>query len=234
MRVWVKICGLTTEEAVDAAVVAGADAVGFVFAESPRRVTPERAAELARRLPPSVLKVAVFADPGREEIEPVLERLAPDRIQMEAVSPLLGSDGLRERAIPVFRASVDLAERVDRFLKDRKGGRTASAPTPTGVEGAVARQRGADPLPFSNGTILLDGGSSGRGESADWSLAERIARKSSIILAGGLNATNVGRAIRQVRPHGVDVSSGVESSRGVKDPVRIAAFLDAVRRAEDE
>jgi phosphoribosylanthranilate isomerase len=206
MRARIKICGLTGEEAIDAAIESGADAVGFVFAPSPRRVTPERAVALARRLPSFVLKVAVFADATAEEVREVTARLAPDRIQIEAgSSDALGGD-MRARVLPVFHDGPKLLQEVASYREASTG----------------------DP------TILLDGRLSGRGETADWGVAAQVARTARVVLAGGLNPENVVLAIRIVRPYAVDVSSGVESSPGVKDPIRIAAFVAAVRAAEVE
>ncbi len=206
MRVRIKICGLTSGEAVDAAVDCGVDAVGFVFAPSSRRVTPERAASLARRLPSFVLKVAVFASPTTEEVREVLDCLSPDRIQIEAGSIGGLEEEPRARAIPVFHDGPGLLREIASF-----------------------RECQADPP-----TILLDGRASGRGETGDWNAAAQIARTARVVLAGGLNPENVGRAIRIARPYAVDVSSGVESSPGVKDPNRIAAFVASVREAEVE
>lgn len=203
MRVRIKICGLTSEEAIDAAVACGVDAAGFVFAPSPRRVTAERAADLARKLPSFVLKVAVFAEPTAAEVERVVALMDPDRIQIEAGS--IGALGatMRRRAIPVFHDSPD--------EREWGGGRWSEVPA-----------------------ILLDGRRSGHGEACDWSLAAQLAQSTRLVLAGGLSPENVARAIRIVRPFAVDVSSGVESSPGVKDPGRIAAFVAAVRVAEVE
>ncbi len=206
MRVRVKICGLASPEAVDAAVEHGADAVGFVFSPSPRRVTIEQALALRRRIPSFVSRVAVFADPAPEEVRWILDAFDPDAVEADeqsvrALRPLVG-----ERALPVFHDGPGVMDRIRRFLDE--------GPKPGGV--------------------VLDGARSGAGIAADWDVAARVARLVHVVLAGGLNPGNVGQAIRTVRPFAVDVSSGVESSPGQKDPARIAAFIAAVRSAEAE
>ncbi len=198
MSVFVKICGCRTREAVEAAVDAGADALGFVFAPSPRRVTPEHARELCDGLPDHVIRVAVMHRPSADEWLEVRQIFRPEWLQTDAddFAPLpVGGD---VRPLPVYRdlGSLD--------------------------EDAVAVQ----PL------ALFEAGASGMGVRADWERAARLAARTDLILAGGLDPDNVATAIRQVRPWGVDVSSGVERKRGVKDLDRIVAFIDAAK-AED-
>lgn len=194
MSLLVKICGVTTPEAVDAAVAAGAAAIGFVFHEpSPRHVTPERAAMLARRLPAGVASVAVTLHPRREDVERVLQALMPDVWQSDAEN----LDALELPACvarwPVFRHAAPKS---------------------------VIRRR-----------LIFDARVSGRGLRADWQRAAELARRSELVLAGGLDASNVGNAIAAVRPFGVDVSSGVESAPGVKDAALIRAFIASARDA---
>ena len=193
---WIKICGLRTLEAIDAAAGAGANAVGFVFhSDSPRNVTVEAARALQRAVPDGIERVAVFLHPSQALLDAVLAALEPDWVQTDA-SDLAG---LRvptgQRVLPVLRS------------------------------GAAH----AGPLPPR---CLFESSSSGAGECADWSTAARVARASQLVLAGGLDPSNVGDAVRAVRPFGVDVSSGVESSRGVKDAARIREFIRAARAAE--
>ena len=193
---WIKICGLRTLEAIDAAAGAGANAVGFVFhSDSPRNVTVEAARALQRAVPDGIERVAVFLHPSQALLDAVLAGLEPDWVQTDA-SDLAG---LRvptgQRVLPVLRS------------------------------GAAH----AGPLPPR---CLFESSSSGAGERADWSTAARVARASQLVLAGGLDPSNVGDAVRAVRPFGVDVSSGVESSRGVKDAARIREFIRAARAAE--
>ncbi len=193
---FVKICGLTTPAAVAAAVDGGADAVGFVFAESVRRTQPEIARSLCEPVPEDVVRVAVMRHPSAAEWQAVREVFEPDWLQTD-VADLASLDlGDTCAALPVYRN----AELVD-------------------------EQQWPSPL-------LFEGLSSGSGRTADWQRAAAIAARTELILAGGLNAANVADAIAAVRPWGVDVSSGVESSPGQKDPDKIAEFIARVRAAE--
>jgi phosphoribosylanthranilate isomerase len=200
MRVWVKICGLTTAADVRAAIEAGVDAVGFVFAASPRRLVPEDAAELAAGVPAGIVRVAVMRHPLTEEWDEVAAIVRPDWLQAEARDFQALRLPRGTRALPVYR--------------DVPGLDTA----------ALAREDQA----------LFEAPASGVGRAPDWARARGLAPLTRLVLAGGLHADNVAEALRRVRPWGVDVSSGVEASRGVKDPARIAAFVRAVRRAERE
>lgn len=199
MTVFVKVCGLSTAADVAAAVDAGADAIGFVFAESPRRVSVDEAARLTRDVPASMVRVAVMRHPTQAEWDDVAAGFGPDWLQTEAgdFAALDGVDGVQR--MPVFR---DVAE-LD-------------------VEALGRAPR-----------VLFEAARSGAGERADWDTAAQLATSTQLMLAGGLDPDNVAAAIRKVRPWGVDVSSGVERSRGVKDPDRIAAFVNAVRELEN-
>jgi len=202
---FVKICGITTEEALAAAVAAGADAVGFVFAESPRRVAPERAAALCANLPAGITRIAVMRHPDAAAVSDVFETFAPDWLQSEAedfAGIALPPDCV---ALPVFR--------------------NGHVPPAFGATNGAAA-----PIPAR---LLFEGAVSGTGETADWKEAKALAAKTQLVLAGGLNPDNVADAIRAVRPWGVDVSSGVEKRRGVKDPDRIKAFVARVRAMEN-
>ena len=191
---FIKICGLRTPDDVAAAVAAGADALGFVFAPSPRRVTPDQALELCRGLAPRVIRVAVMRHPTGEEWARVRDVFAPDWLQTDAGD---------------FAAI----------------GRLDCKPLP--VHRDVDRPAGAWPR-----RILFEGARSGRGERADWPGAARLAARTRVILAGGLDSGNVVEAIETVRPWGVDVSSGVERSRGIKDAGKITEFVARARAAE--
>ncbi len=192
---FIKICGLTTPEATRTAVIAGADAVGFVFAESPRRVTPEEATELCADVPDNVVRVAVMRHPSVTEWEAVRDGFAPDWLQTDA-EDLAQLDILSScEPLPVYRT-----------------GRITPAE--------------------ASGRILYEGIESGRGELADWSEAASIAAQSELVLAGGLNPDNVEAAIAAVTPWGVDVSSGVESTPGRKDPDKIRDFIARARATE--
>jgi len=194
--VFVKICGLATPAAVAAAVRGGADAIGFVFAESPRRVSPEQAAELCRDVPPEIVRVAVMRHPSVAQWHEVREIFHPDWLQTDAED--LGDLDLGEQcvALPVYRDTQTHATRDFPSL------------------------------------LLFEGRTSGSGRTADWQMAARIAARADLILAGGLDAANVAAAISAVAPWGVDVSSGVESGPGIKDPDKILDFIARARAAE--
>jgi len=201
MRVRVKICGLTDAVAVRAAVDAGADAVGFVFADSVRRVDPAQARELCRMVPPFVARVAVFQNPGATLVEAVRQAFDPDWYQSDA-DDLAMFEALGARYLPVFREGAS-EDQLQHYL--------GSAP---------------------QAAFVYEGRISGAGARADWDLAAPLSRRGKLVLAGGLDPENVAEAILRVRPFAVDVSSGVEARPGVKDPVRIRAFLAAVRDTE--
>ncbi len=196
MKVHVKICGITNADAAWAAVEAGADAVGFVFADSVRQVSPAEAAGITADLPGRVDRFAVFLSPGAGEVARVLSEFDADVVQADhgSVKQLDGP-----RLLPVFREGEDAA--LDAYL-----------------DGTVLRR------------FHYEGRRSGAGEAVEWSRAAELARLSRMTLAGGLNPDNVADAVRVVRPFGVDVSSGVESAPGVKDPVKIRDFIEIVRR----
>jgi phosphoribosylanthranilate isomerase len=193
---FVKICGLTDRAGIDAAVESGADAVGFVFAESVREIDPDRAQALCSDLPPAIVRVAVMHHPTPERVEDVIERFGPDWIQTDARD----FDGL------------DVPATIARLPVYRDG------ETPPAGE-----------LPAR---LLFEGRVSGSGSTADWDEARRLAGSAELILAGGLDADNVSAAIEYVKPFGVDVSSGVEHTRGRKDPRRIREFVARVRALE--
>jgi phosphoribosylanthranilate isomerase len=193
MKLWIKICGLTSEEGLAAAIEAGADAIGFVFAPSRRQITPQRAAELASGI--QIPRVAVMQHPLQGLLDEVWDVFRPDVLQTDAedLRGLIVPDGLQ--VTPVVRSG-----RVPHELPRR---------------------------------LLFEGPASGTGTTTDWAEAAGVARRTELILAGGLNADNVADAIRRVRPFGVDVSSGVERSPGVKDPARIHQFVRAAREAAE-
>jgi len=198
---FVKICGITTEEDGLLAVALGADAVGFVFAPSPRQIAPQRAGEIARRLPPEVLTVGVFRDAAREHVAQTVNSARLRAAQLHGHESAESSQWVSER-VPVL---------IKAFAAGDKGL-------------ATARDHGAD-------IVMVDNGSPGSGQVFDWSLAEGAPDGVRLLLAGGLNADNVADAIAAVHPWGVDVSSGVETSPGHKDPRKMRAFIAAARAA---
>ena len=203
MRVRIKICGVTTQEAVDASVAAGADAIGFVFALSSRQLTPAAALPLVEAVPTPVTSVGVFRYPTDEELEAVLADVPLDAIQAEPGRGVVKRVPAR-RLLPVFHDSDDLLQRTGRFRE------TYGTQQPIVIEGP---------------------GRGGRGVRPNWIRASSLAQSGLLVLAGGLTPENVGEAIDRVRPFAVDVSSGVETD-GVKDPDRIHAFVEAVRTTE--
>ena len=206
MRTRVKICGITREQDAIAAIECGADALGFVFYRpSPRCVGIEQAAAIVRRLPPFVTTVALFVNADAGLIAQVVDEVGVDLIQFHGQeSPAYCAQHGR----PWIRA-------------------VAMAP---GTDLAALQ------VQFGDGRgLLLDayrpGVPGGTGETFDWDrIPAALAR--SIVLAGGLTPENVGEAVRRVRPYAVDVSGGVEAEKGIKDPARIRAFIEEVRRAE--
>jgi phosphoribosylanthranilate isomerase len=192
MSLWIKICGLTTETGVRAAVDAGADAIGFVFAPSKRQVTAERAAELAGSVSGRVARVAVMLHPSQALVDEVCSVFRPDFLQTEIED------------LPALRLPQALQ-------------------TLPVVRSERARR---DPLPAR---VLFEGPVSGAGAVSDWTLAAELARTTQLVLAGGLSPANVREAIAHAQPFGVDVSSGVESAPGVKDPLKIREFVRNAR-----
>jgi phosphoribosylanthranilate isomerase len=213
MDLIVKICGLSTEETLDAALDAGADMVGFVlFPKSPRCVSLERATELAARARGKAEVVALTVDMDDELISEVVDTLAPDWLQMHGTESINAVEGIREafgvrvmKALPVMaRFDLERASRyaavADRLLLD--------ATPPTGADRP-----------------------GGHGRPFDWSLLREFAPEVPYLLSGGLTPANVGEAIAIAAPPGVDVSSGVETAPGIKDPNLIRAFIAAARRS---
>lgn len=205
--VWVKICGLSTPEAVQAVSEAGADAAGFVFADSPRRVSPGEATRLADGLSPGLERVAVFWRPTAAEIVETLSVFPADRVQCE----------------PTEEAAEAAASMGARLLPVLHDGPSLEADL-----AAARRLAPGEPVLFEAG------GKGGSGARPSWPRAGELSRSVPLVLAGGLDPGNVAAAMATVRPFGVDVSSGVERSRGHKDAVRIHAFVEAARAAAAE
>ena len=202
----IKICGLTREEDVDAAVAAGADAIGFVFyPPSPRYVQPQRAAELVKRIPPFVDVVGLFVNEAPETVRAVCRQVPINLLQFHGDED---TAYCQQFAHPYLRAArvrpgIDLVE-FARSFPDARG-------------------------------LLLDAfveGYGGGGHVFDWTLIP-AGLPGFLVLSGGLTADNVGDALRRVRPVAVDVSSGVEVGKGIKDHSKIAAFVAAVRKADE-
>ncbi|NNJ03252.1 phosphoribosylanthranilate isomerase [Streptomyces sp. PKU-MA01144] len=200
---FVKVCGLRTERDVEAAVEAGTDAIGFVFAESPRRVDAGTARRLAARVPDGVLTVGVFRDQPPAEVRALLDETGMRAVQLHGGEDLAYYDSLRPDGRTLIRGAA--------------------------VKGEVPRfgERGED-------ILLLDAPVPGAGEAWDLTGKQLPAPGQRWLLAGGLAPHNVAAAVRTARPWGVDVSSGIETSRGVKSPELITAFIAAARGARTE
>ncbi|MDD4881371.1 MAG: phosphoribosylanthranilate isomerase, partial [Gallionellaceae bacterium] len=206
MRTRIKICGITRVEDGLAAARLGADAIGLVFAEkSPRRVDLARAVEVARALPPFVATVALFVNPDPAEVAAVVRDLRPSLLQFHGEET---AEFCRAFATPYLKAirvrpETDLLQCASDFAD--AAGLLLDAYTP------VAH--------------------GGTGHRFDWSLIpERLPLP--VVLAGGLEAGNVAEAVRQVRPWAVDVSSGVEAAKGIKDAAKVAAFINEVMNVD--
>ena len=213
MSVIVKICGLSTPEALDVALDAGADMVGFVFfAPSPRHVAFDKAHALASRVLERAQKVALTVDADDALLDAVVEALQPDMLQLHGVESPARVDAVRRmfglpvmKALPISAKSdldgiVRYAGIADRLLFDARAPREATRP-------------------------------GGLGRPFDWHLLENLDPGVPFMLSGGLDAANVGEALRITRALGVDVSSGVERAPGEKDPDKIRAFVRAARVA---
>ena len=196
----VKICGLTNEDDARAAIENGADALGFVFAESPRRADPDTVRAMVKKIPVFISTVGVFVNEDIERVREIRDRCGLDAVQLSGDESEAYAASLGGRIIKVCRVG---------------GGRAPA------IEG------------FPDATLLLDTWSSqaagGTGESFDWSLAVGPARSRPLILAGGLTPENVARAVSTVRPFAVDVSSGVEKTKGRKDHDKLSRFIRNAR-----
>jgi phosphoribosylanthranilate isomerase len=204
-RLRVKICGLTRTEDADLAVALGADAVGFVlWPESPRVVSVSHAATIVRSLPAFVTRVGVFVNASPADVRGLVEEIGLDVAQLHGDERVDDYAGVARRIVKVAALGGD-----------------------ADVDAAVR-------LP-SEVTVLVDvvdrERRGGTGTRADWARAARVARERPVILAGGLSATDVGEAIRRVRPWAVDVSSGVEDRPGIKSAEKLRALFAAVAAA---
>jgi len=199
--VFVKICGTTNEEDALLAVAMGADAVGFVFAPSPRQIAPRRVAEIVRRLPPEVLTVGVFRDEAPDRVAKIVNGAGLRAAQLHGHESVEETQWVRKRVPFVIRAFVAGNPEIRR-----------------------AREYGAD-------AVLIDAPSPGSGQVFDWRLADGAPDNMRLVLAGGLTPENVGEAIASVAPWGVDVVTGVEAEPGRKDPRKVRAFVNAARKA---
>ncbi len=202
----IKICGITREQDLRAVADSGGHAIGLVFYEkSPRHVSVQRAAELVRAAPPFLTVVGLFVNPSAEFVHEALERVPLDVLQFHGEET---PEFCRQFGRPYLKAirvkkGVDLLQCASRYA---------------GAQGLLL-------------DAYVEGTQGGTGESFDWALIPHELPL-PVILSGGLHAGNVASAIRQVRPYAVDVSSGVEAAKGVKDAAKVAAFINEVKRID--
>jgi phosphoribosylanthranilate isomerase len=237
---WVKICGITNLEDALTAVEAGADALGFVFYEkSPRNVAPDTVSQIIRQVPGHVEKIGVFVGNNPDNAPELWLSMGLTGSQVHT-----GPEPVTETtlcALSCFPAGfkiypsmpaqplIDSEERASRFIYVV----TRIAEIMRAYPGGVGPLNFCDTMLLDSGTLLQPGGT---GMAFDWRKAapivERLQQVGRVVVAGGLNPTNVTEAIRILKPWGVDVSSGVESKPGKKDPEKVRAFVAAVRQAE--
>ncbi len=200
----VKICGITQVDDALLAAQLGATAIGFVlWPGSPRAVDPFRAHVIARHLPPLVSVVGVFVDQPLAFVKRVAELVPLDAVQLHGAESADYCQGTGKRVIKAMRASRATLDDLYAFPRE-----------------VVLLLDACDPARRG-----------GTGQVVDWTVAADIARRRPTILSGGLRADNVAAAVRQVRPFGIDVSSGVEERPGIKDAARLREFFDAVRES---
>lgn len=198
---FVKICGITSEDDALLAVAMGADAVGFVFAPSSRQLAVQRAYDITRRLPPEILTVGVFRD---EHPKRVIEMVHAAGVK---AAQLHGHESVA--------AVEEVAKSVRWVIKAY----------------AAGSSRLAEAAGLATDLILLDAASPGSGQVFDWTLAEGVPDDVRLILAGGLSPDNIADAVEGVRPWGVDVSTGVEKEPGKKDAIKVKQFIERARAA---
>jgi phosphoribosylanthranilate isomerase len=199
--VFVKICGTTSEDDALLAVAMGADAVGFVFAPSPRQVAPQLAADIVKRLPPHIIGVGVFRDEAPKRALSIAQQAGLKAVQLHGHEPPEVSEWLSTRIPMVIQAFPAGDARV------RRAGE------------------------YHAHAILLDAPNPGSAQVFDWALAAEVPPGHKVMIAGGLDADNVGAAIARTHPWGVDVVSGVEREPGHKDPMKLRDFIRAARAA---
>ena len=210
----IKICGLKTEEAVDRAVALGATHIGFIFfAKSPRHIEPADAGRLADRVRGKVKIVSVSVDPDNDDLDEIVAMMRPDILQLhgkESPDRVLTIKAIT--GLPVWKA-LSIADADDLRRIEAYDG--------------IANRFLLDAKPPKNSELP-----GGNGVSFDWRLLTGLDASVDYMLSGGLNKDNVGEALRVARPTGIDTSSGVESSPGVKDLKMIDEFFEAVRLAQ--
>lgn len=206
---FVKVCGVTTVDDALLAAGLGADAIGMIFAASPRRITNAQARDIVHRLPAEVLTVGVFRNDGRERVVRMANDIGLKAVQLHGAESADETRWIGERVPAVIKAFAIDDPALERLLDDE----------------AEARAYGPHRL-------LIDSPMPGRGEVFDWTRLDRLVGDWPYVLAGGLTPDNVTEAIEMLDPWGVDVATGVEASPGRKDPGQLRRFLAAARAAK--
>jgi phosphoribosylanthranilate isomerase len=201
-ELFVKICGITSEADALLCISLGADAVGFIFAPSSRQVSVQTAGDIAKRLPPEIMTVGVFRDEAPQRVVDIVHQAGLGAAQLHGHESSGESKWIRSQLSVVIKAFPAGDRTISRF-----------------------GDFGADYL-------LIDGNTPGSGEVFDWRLAEGVADPTRMIVSGGLRPDNVAQVVAHLRPAGVDVDSGVESSPGRKDPRLVREFVVNARNAE--
>ena len=206
LTVRIKICGITNVEDAIAATNLGADAIGFVFASSPRQISPDKAKSIITALPPLVQTVGVFVDEDPEKVASIATLCHLDLLQFHGKESVIYCGQFAKRVIKAVRIQ-----------------------SPDDLKTCSEYSNVANALLLDT---YVSGQQGGTGLTFDWDLALEAKRLGRIILAGGLNPDNVAVAVTKVRPYAVDVSSSLERKPGVKDHDKMARFIQTVRRAE--
>ncbi|HXQ59711.1 MAG TPA: phosphoribosylanthranilate isomerase [Acidimicrobiales bacterium] len=201
---FVKICGITTEADALLAVALGADGIGFLFAPSPRQVSAQAVRRITERVPPEIMTVGVFRNEAPERVVEIVNSIGLKAAQLHGDETVEQSRWVADRVALTIKAFPAGDARIGR-IDD-----------------------------YGAGYVLVDAESPGSGEVFDWRLAEGVVDPARLIVSGGLRPENVGDAIAHLHPFGVDVSTGVESAPGRKDPVKLRAFVAAARLAAGE
>jgi phosphoribosylanthranilate isomerase len=215
MSLIVKICGLTTREALDAALDAGADMVGFVFfPPSPRHLSLEAARDLGKHAKRRAIKVALTVDADDATLANIVEVLQPDILQLHGRETVARLRDIKQKfGLPVMKAMA--------------------VETPADLASLPGYAAAADRILFDAGAPRGATRPGGLGAVFDWHVLENLDLKVPFMVSGGLNAENIAEALRVTRAGGVDVSSGVERAPGVKDPEMIRSFIRAARATEE-
>ncbi len=237
---WIKICGTTNLDDAQAGVAAGADALGFIFAPSPRRIEPERARGIVAKLPPETEKIGVLAEDTAERVGEVVRQVGLTAVQLHWDAKLEFITKLHAE-LSQARTKIIRVLKVPRF-EAHEAEQGAIGWDPFGAGGAELDPKTHEIRLGQIAALLFDtagpDGRGGTGTAFDWNAARAmiaglaLAARTRMILAGGLTPANVADAIATLRPWGVDVCSGVERQHGKKDHEKVRAFVGAVRAAD--